>query len=85
MRQLLSTITFSFFSQADLRSFPIAHIHMYFPRFYPKGIFGGAIRFIDVNSGFDQGGVLISRDDLIFSDSPFGLILIASRWRDLSL
>jgi hypothetical protein len=58
MRQSLSAITFFFFSQAILRSFTIAHIHTYFSRFYPIGIFGGAIRFIDLNKWFDQGGVL---------------------------
>ena len=33
MRQSLSAITFSFFSQAVLRSFTIAHIHTYFSSF----------------------------------------------------
>jgi hypothetical protein len=67
---------------SGFKEFLVAYtLVFFFSHFYPTGIFGGTIPFIDLKDELDQGGVLrnISLDDLIrFLVFPFGPISTTS-------
>ena len=80
MRQSLSAITFSFFSQAVLRSFTIAHIHTYFSSFLSYRNFWRSNTIHWSQQVIRSRGSVtdIFRGDLISSDPLYGRSILTT-------